>query len=119
VIGPYKALEMATIDCAHGLLWDDKIGSVEAGKRADVITLDMNTSEWWPMWDVIANLVYSADGSCVDDVIIDGKIVMKDKRIITVESQRVLEKLKEQAADLQNRLRTNYKIEISSKWPIV
>jgi len=117
-VGPYKALEMATIDCARGLLWDDRIGSLEVGKRADVITVDMNTAEWWPMWDVVANLVYSGDGSCVDDVIIDGKLVMRDKKIQTVDISEVLRRVKERSADLQKRLHENYKIEIPSKWPV-
>ena len=115
VIGPYKALEMATIDCAKGLLWEDKIGSLEAGKRADVITVDMNNFEWWPMWDVVANLVYSGDGGCVDNVIIDGRVIMKDKRIMTVNVEEVLAQVKESAEKMKERLN----ITIPSKWPIV
>lgn len=119
VIGPYKALEMATIDCARGLMWEDKIGSLEVGKRADVITLDMNTAEWWPMWDVVANLVYSGDGSCVDNVIIDGKIIMRDKKILTVDPTEVLQKVKEHAADMKGRLKANFNMDIPMKWPLV
>jgi 5-methylthioadenosine/S-adenosylhomocysteine deaminase len=115
VIGPYKALEMATIDCARGLLWEDKIGSLEVGKRADIITLNMNTSEWWPMWNVVANLVYSADGSCVDNVIVDGKIIMRNKKILTVDEMEVIQKIKKKAQDMKDRL----KLELPSKWKIV
>jgi len=115
VVGPYKALEMSTVDCAKGLLWDDKIGSLEVGKCADITTLDMNTSEWWPMWNVVANLVYSADGSCVDNVIIDGKIIMRDKTILTVDEMEVLQKVKDTAQDMKDRL----KLEIPSKWKVV
>ncbi len=115
VMGPYKALEMATIDCAKGLLWEDKIGSLEAGKRADVITVDMNNFEWWPMWDVVANLVYSGDGGCVDNVIIDGRVIMKDKRILTVNVEEVLAQVKESAEKMKERL----DITITSKWPII
>ncbi len=115
VIGPYKALEMATIDCAKGLLWEDKIGSLEVGKRADVITLDMNTFEWWPMWDVVANLVYSGDGSCVGNVIIDGRVIMRDKKILTVNTQDILAQVKESAAKLKEKLN----ITLPSKWPII
>lgn len=115
VIGPYKALEMATIDCAKGLLWEDKIGSLEIGKKADVITIDMNNLEWWPMWDVVANLVYSADGGCVDNVIIDGRVVMRDKKILTVSEKEVLAQVKETAEKMKGRL----DITIPSKWPVV
>ncbi len=116
VMGPYKALEMATIDCAKGLLWEDKIGSLEVGKRADVITLDMNNFEWWPMWGgVVANLVYSADGSCVDNVIIDGRVIMRDKKILTVNEKEVLAQVKESAKKMQERV----KVTIPRKWPVV
>jgi len=115
VMGPYKALEMATIDCAKGLLWDDKIGSLESGKKADVITVDMNNFEWWPMWNVIPNLVYSGDGSLVDNVIIDGRMVMKDKELLTINEHEVLEQVKESAAKLRERLDLN----IPSQWPII
>ncbi len=115
VMGPYKALEMATIDCAKGLLWDDKIGSLESGKKADVITVDMNHFEWWPMWNVVPNLVYSGDGSLVDNVIIDGRMIMKDKEILTINAQEVLEQVKESAAKLKERLNLN----IPSQWPII
>ncbi len=114
-IGPYKALEMATVDCARGLLWDEKIGSLEVGKYADIITLDLNTPEWWPMWDLIANLVYSADGSSVDNVLIDGKIIMSNKKILTVDENEVLQKVKEKAQDMKDRL----KLKLSSKWKIM
>jgi len=116
VMGPYKALEMATIDCAKGLLWEDKIGSLEVGKRADVITLDLNRFEWWPMWgDVVANLVYSADGGSVDNVIIDGRVVMRNKKIVTVDEKDVLAEVKACAKKMQKRV----KVTIPHKWPIV
>jgi len=115
VVGPHKALEMATIDCARGLLWEDKIGSLEVGKKADVITLDMNNLEWWPMWDIVANLVYSGDGSHVDNVIIDGRLVMRDKKILTVDEKEVLQLVKEAAIKMRERMT----VAIPSKWPIV
>jgi cytosine/adenosine deaminase-related metal-dependent hydrolase len=107
---------MATIDCAKGLLWEDKIGSLEVGKRADVITLDLNRFEWWPMWgDVVANLVYSADGGSVDNVIIDGRVVMRNKKIVTVDEKDVLAEVKACAKKMQKRV----KVTIPHKWPIV
>ncbi len=118
LVGPYKALEMATIDCAKGLLWDDQIGSIEVGKRADVITLDLSQPEWWPMWDLVANLVYSGDGSWVDNVIINGKLVMKDREILTVDTAEVMQRLKEHAADIQGRMRTNHGVDVRTKWPV-
>jgi 5-methylthioadenosine/S-adenosylhomocysteine deaminase len=67
------------------------------------------------MWNVVPNLVYSGDGSLVDNVIIDGRIIMKDKEILTINAQEVLEQVKESAAKLKERLNLN----IPSQWPII
>ena len=94
-VGPHKALEMATIDCAKGLMWEDKIGSIEVGKRADIITVDLESPEWWPMRDVVANLVYSGDAGHVDNVIVNGKFVMRDRQIVTLDEGEVIKKVRE------------------------
>ena len=78
---------MATIQGARGLLWDDEIGSIEEGKLADITVIDRDAWEWQPRPDFnpIANLVYSASGASVRDVIIDGRFVMRDRRMATVD----------------------------------
>ena len=65
VIGAHKALEMATADAAAALLWDDEIGSLEVGKRADLVIADTDGIEWQPnpFDNPVGNLVYSSDGS--------------------------------------------------------
>lgn len=103
LIGPHKALEMATIDGARALMWDDKIGAIEPRKRGDIILMDLNRPEWWPMVDVVKNLVYSADGSSVDTVIIDGKLIMKNRKILTVDEHDVMKKVRAQSDDLTER----------------
>ncbi len=87
VIGAHKAMEMATIDGARALLWDDEIGSIEPGKLADLVIADADGIEWQPnpMDLPVANLVYSADGSCVRTVIIDGQTVMEDRQFTTID----------------------------------
>ena len=67
------------------------------------------------MWNVIPNLVYSGDGSLVDNVIIDGQVVMRDKKILTINEEDVLAKVKESATKLKEKLKLN----IPSKWPVV
>jgi 5-methylthioadenosine/S-adenosylhomocysteine deaminase len=89
VIGAHKAMEMATIDGAKALMWDQEIGSLECGKLADVVIADADGIEWQPnpMDLPVANLIYSASGSCVRTVIIDGHIVMDERRITMIDEQ--------------------------------
>lgn len=89
IMGAYKALEMATIQGAQACLWDHEIGSLEAGKRADVVIVDMGGLRWHPNLDPVRSLVYVADGDDVETVIIDGRIVMQDRVILTVDEDKV------------------------------
>lgn len=78
-----QALEMATIGAARSLRLDHEIGSLEPGKRADVIVLDLQTLFAAPVHHPISSLVYAAVGSEVDTVVIDGRLVMDGGRILT------------------------------------
>jgi len=89
IMGAYKAVEMATIDGAKAALWEREIGSLEAGKRADIVIVDMSDIRWHPNLDPIRSLVYAADGDDVETVIIDGRIVMKNRVILTVDEEKV------------------------------
>ncbi|MGH7004477.1 MAG: amidohydrolase family protein, partial [Alphaproteobacteria bacterium] len=89
IMGAYKAIEMATIDGARACLWDREIGSLEAGKRADVVIVDMSGLRWHPNLDPVRSLVYAADGDDVETVVIDGRIVMQDRVILTVDEDKV------------------------------
>ncbi len=89
IMGAYKALEMATIDGARACLWDDQIGSLQAGKRADLVVVDMSDLCWHPNLDPVRSMVYAADGTHVQTVVIDGKIVMRDREILTVDEAKV------------------------------
>lgn len=88
-----KALEMATIDGARTLRLDNDIGSIEIGKKADIAIFDCRSPEWIPMLNVMNNLVYAADGKSVDTVIIDGKIVMRNRKIMTIDEQQVYDEV--------------------------
>jgi 5-methylthioadenosine/S-adenosylhomocysteine deaminase len=89
IMGAYKALEMATIQGARACLWEREIGSLEAGKRADVVVVDMSGLRWHPNLDPVRSLVYAADGDDVETVIIDGKVVMQDRVVLTVDEDKV------------------------------
>ena len=80
-----KAFEMATLGGARGLLLEDEIGSLEVGKRADLVLHDRNRPEWTPLLNVANQLVYSADGRGVHSVFVDGRRVVDDYRLTTVD----------------------------------
>ena len=86
----YKALEMATIDGARALELEDQIGSIEIGKKADVIMVDLDKPHFYPRHDDLSSLIYSAQGSDVDTVIVDGNILMEKKELLTLNLEKVI-----------------------------
>jgi 5-methylthioadenosine/S-adenosylhomocysteine deaminase len=115
VMGAYKALEMATIDGARVVLWEDQIGSLEIGKRADVVLVDMRGFQWHPMRDPVANLIYSANGESVETVIIDGRIVMRERRLLTIDADEVRAEVRRAADEVARRAG----IEVKPPWPVL
>lgn len=89
-----KVLEMATINGVKALLMENEIGSIEKGKKADIILFDLQKPEWIPFnkYSILNNLVYSADGSSVDTVIINGNIIMEGRKVKTLDEEKVLDK---------------------------
>ena len=94
-LGAHDVLEMATIGSARALGLADKIGTLEAGKRADVIVVNLQTPKTQPVYSVESALVYAADGSNVTTTICDGKILMRDRKVLTVNVPETLAKAKE------------------------
>ena len=84
-----KAYEMATLGGAKALKMEDSIGSLEVGKKADVVLHDTDRPEWRPLLNVMNQLVWSADGRGVHTVIVDGKLVVEDGRMVTVDEGRL------------------------------
>ena len=78
-------LEMATIGGARVLGMEEKIGSLEAGKRADVILIDLQQPKVQPVYAVESAIVYAASGSAVTTTICDGKILMRNGKVLTVD----------------------------------
>ena len=87
---PGKLLEMVTIDAARGLGMAQAIGSLEAGKKADVITVDLATPHAYPPNMPVHRLVFFAGGADVRDVIVDGRILMRERIVTTVDEKEVL-----------------------------
>ncbi|QGP93109.1 Atrazine chlorohydrolase [Neomoorella glycerini] len=95
-----QALEMATIGGARVLGVDSQVGSLEIGKEADVILVDFDSPHLLPINRVVPKLVYSAKGSDVRTVIINGKIVMEDRKVLTVDEKAIKERALQAAAEL-------------------
>jgi len=103
LVGARRALRMATIDGARALLWDDEIGSVEVGKRADLVLFNLDDCDWVPYGDPVQTLVYSASVGSVHTVMIDGRVVMRDRRILTVDEHEVYALAREHARRVVER----------------
>lgn len=87
------ALEMATKNGAKALGLDKEIGSIDTGKKADIIMIDLNKPHFYPIHDVVAAMVYSAQASDVETVIINGKIIMENYEIKTIDVEKVFENI--------------------------
>jgi 5-methylthioadenosine/S-adenosylhomocysteine deaminase len=103
VIRPEAAVEMITINGARSMLWDQDLGSLEVGKKADVTILDVRRPEWQPVHNPVANLVYCAHGGCADTVIVDGKLLMRGGKVLTLNENDLYEEAHDRAMSLAKR----------------
>ncbi|MGH7275775.1 MAG: amidohydrolase family protein [Candidatus Rokuibacteriota bacterium] len=115
VLPPERALEMATLRGAEALLLDREIGSVEAGKRADLVLYDLDTPEWRPLLNPVNNLVYAATGASVRTVLIDGRIVLDEGRFTTLDERLVYDRVEALAREQIARAG----LPVESKWPVI
>jgi 5-methylthioadenosine/S-adenosylhomocysteine deaminase len=88
-------VEMATIDGARALHLGKEIGSLEAGKKADLVLISLDEPNAVPIYDVYAQIAYSLKAADVQTVVIDGRIVMRDRKLLTIDETQVLEKARE------------------------
>jgi len=92
VLPPGKTLEMATIDGARAFRLEESVGSLEPGKKADIILVDMRKPHLHPLNMPVDKVTCFANGCDVDTVIVDGEILMEDRKVKTVDEAEVLEK---------------------------
>lgn len=86
----HAALEMATINAAKSLGLEDKIGSIEVGKLADLIAIDLSDIESQPCYDVISQIVYATGRDKVTDVWVEGKALLKNRQLMTLNQQQII-----------------------------
>jgi 5-methylthioadenosine/S-adenosylhomocysteine deaminase len=84
------ALEMATIGGARALGMEGRIGSLEPKKRADLITVSTNRARLTPLYDPVSHLVYAARGDDVRDTIVHGRVLMRDRQVLTLDGDAVM-----------------------------
>src|SRR5256714_13979856 len=99
-INAKAVVEMATIDGARALHMEKEIGSLEKGKKADVILIGLDKPNAVPMYDVYAQLAYALKASEVETVIIGGRVVMRNRKLLTVNEQEAISK----AHEYQNKI---------------
>jgi 5-methylthioadenosine/S-adenosylhomocysteine deaminase len=97
VVDARQALRMATVEAARVLGLGDRLGSLEVGKRGDVILLDLDVPHMVPVYNVISHLVYAAHSSDVRTVIIDGRVVMRDRELSTLDEGEIFARAREMA----------------------
>jgi 5-methylthioadenosine/S-adenosylhomocysteine deaminase len=89
VISALEAFELATIRGARALHMEKEIGSIEVGKRADVVLVARDSLNQVPSYNIYSELVYATKASDVQTVIINGRIVMRDRRLLTLDEAAI------------------------------
>lgn len=104
-----QVLEMATIRGAEALSWENEIGSIEIGKRADLAIIDFNKPHLHPLYNETSHLIYAAKAADVETVIINGRIVMENRRLTTLNAEKAMKEVDKTKNRLLNKLDTNVK----------
>lgn len=115
VMDAERAIEMATINGARALGLEREIGSLEPGKKADIIVLNMRRPDWCPGYSEVQNLVYSASGDSVETVYIDGRLVMDGRCVLTVDEGEVVDRCQ----GLADQLLARSGVTVPGRWPIL
>jgi cytosine/adenosine deaminase-related metal-dependent hydrolase len=108
-------LEMATLHGARSIGWEDEIGSLEVGKKADIVLLDRDRPEMGPIVNVANTLVYATDGRSVDTVLVDGRVVVEGGRVVTIDDRELYREVERLAPGLVARSG----LPLQRRWPVV
>jgi 5-methylthioadenosine/S-adenosylhomocysteine deaminase len=115
VMPPERVHEMATLHGARALGLEDEIGSLEPGKRADMVIFDLDLPEWRPLLDPVSTLVYSASAASVRTVVVDGRVLLDDRRVATVDEREALAR----AERLSGPYLARAGLAARPKWPVI
>ncbi len=106
------ALEMGTLHGARALLMQDQVGSIQVGKKADLVLFDTRHVEWQPLLHPINNLIYSVSGHSVDTVLIDGEIVLERGKFTRINEEEIYSRVDQ----LSKRLVQRSGLQVKMKW---
>ena len=107
-------LEMATIDGALCIGLEAELGSLEAGKQADVVLVGLRGAHTTPVFDPVSNLVYAAHGGDVDTVMVAGKVLMRGREVLVADEEQVIEEAEKRGRSVLERAG----IEVAPRWPV-
>ena len=116
VMPPETGLEMATINGAKAARMGQRIGSIEAGKEADIVLFDTRRPEWQPLLNPVANLVYSATGDSVRDVFVAGEQVVGGGRLTRIDEAKLYEEIPLAVARFGKHLKLDRMVQL--RWPV-
>jgi len=110
-----EALEMATVNGAKAMGLSKDIGSLNVGKKADIILVNLKSCHAMPIQDPVSAVVWTATGNDVKTVLIDGKLVVENQNVLTLNEQEILIKAQERAEGVLQKSG----VKVKMKWPIV
>jgi 5-methylthioadenosine/S-adenosylhomocysteine deaminase len=110
-----EAIEMATINGAKGIMADRQVGSLEAGKQADLILIDARSPHINPVHDPVSAVVWAANGNDVDTVLIDGEIIMQGRKVFTLDEEKILN----DAQERKEKILAQASIKGHHVWPLL
>jgi len=114
VLYPERIIEMATINGAKALMWEKETGSIERGKRADIILIDLKKPALVPVINPVLNVVYRTRGCDVNTVIVNGKVLMEDGVVRTLDESTILSEAQRRSEEVKERS----KRKIEYYWPM-
>ncbi|RDE17939.1 MAG: amidohydrolase, partial [Candidatus Thorarchaeota archaeon] len=114
VVNAEQVLEMATIGGAVAMGTQEKVGSLEPGKLADIILIDMKDIGLTPLPNPVSNLVYAGCGRNVDTAMVNGRILMRAKRLLTLNESETMKNANDRVAALLERSG----VHVGPKWPV-
>ncbi len=110
-------IEMATLNGAKSALWEDEIGSLEKGKKADIVLFDMSGPEWFPRFNPLYNLVHASNGTNADTAVIDGKVVMEGGKILGIDGEALLKEVQRCGRAILKRAGLGHLNKMN--WPVI
>ncbi len=104
-IGAFDMLQIATITGAKALNWDEQCGSITVGKQADILAIDLKHPSLYPGYNVVSDLVYSASGEEVEFVMCNGKVLMEQRKIKTLDEDKIYEQVNTMSEKIKHFLK--------------